>query len=65
MSIQDGVNGLLVPMKDAQALAAAMERVAGDPALARKLSQNARKIRQECTVEKIADRFLEAARIGA
>lgn len=63
-SIQDGVNGLLVPMKDAQALAAAMKQVAKDPALAQKLSRNARKIRSECTVERIADRFLEAARRG-
>ena len=63
-SIRDGVNGLLVPMKDADALAGAMERVAGDPDLAQKLSENARKIRRECTVEKIADLFLEAAKRG-
>lgn len=61
--IIDGENGLLVPMKDAAALANAMKRVAGDEKLSEKLSKNAIKIRQECTIEKIADKFLKAAGI--
>ncbi len=64
-NIKDGINGLLVPMKDAEALADAMERVAGDRGLAEKMSLNARKIRQECTVEKVADQFLKVAERGA
>jgi glycosyltransferase involved in cell wall biosynthesis len=40
--IEDGVSGLLVPPADPQALAAAIERVAGDPAFARRLAEAGR-----------------------
>ena len=40
--IEDGVTGLLVPPGDAHALAAAVERLAGDPALRRELGSHAR-----------------------
>ncbi|MCB1334329.1 MAG: glycosyltransferase family 4 protein [Roseivivax sp.] len=36
--IETGVNGILVPPKDPQALAAAIRRLSGDPAMARRLS---------------------------
>lgn len=39
--VEDGVSGLLVPPDDPDALAAAMEQVALNPALAAKLSKNA------------------------
>jgi glycosyltransferase involved in cell wall biosynthesis len=61
--IQDGKNGLLVPVGDAAALEKAMEKIAGNEALARKLSDNARKLREECPVDKVADRLLEIAGI--
>ena len=38
--IRDGVDGLLVPIDDAPALAAAIRRIIGDPALARTLAAN-------------------------
>jgi glycosyltransferase involved in cell wall biosynthesis len=40
--VEDGRNGVLVPADDAEALAASVERVAGDRALQRELSENAR-----------------------
>src|SRR5258708_3484497 len=40
--IEDGVSGLLVPPADPQALADAIERVAGDPAFARRLAEAGR-----------------------
>jgi glycosyltransferase involved in cell wall biosynthesis len=40
--IDDGVSGLLVPPADPQALADAIERVAGDPAFARRLAEAGR-----------------------
>lgn len=40
--IEDGRTGLIVPNNDAPALAAAIDRLAGDPALAASLAKNAR-----------------------
>lgn len=61
--IHDGENGLLVPIKDAEKMAEAMKRLAGEPGLAAKLSENARRLRDECPVDKVADRLLEIAGI--
>ena len=58
MYIKDGVNGHLVPVGDAQALAAAMDRMAGDPAFGRKLGREASKLREDLAVSKIAGRFI-------
>lgn len=41
-AISDGENGLLVPIRDAAALADAIRKLAGDPALARRLGAAAR-----------------------
>lgn len=57
MVIEDGVNGLLVPVGSREALTAAMCRVADDPALAERLSRNGRKLRQELSVGDIANRW--------
>lgn len=51
--IQDGENGLLIPVGDAYALADAMRRVLTDEELALKLGQNALKIRQNLAPEKV------------
>ncbi|MBO4894795.1 MAG: glycosyltransferase [Clostridia bacterium] len=60
MMIEDHVNGLLVPMRDVNALASAMKEIAADPALAQKLSQNAVKIRQRLEPDKICGEMLSA-----
>lgn len=59
--IEDGRNGLLVPVGDAHGLAEAMERIASDRKLAEQLSAEGAKIRDKYPVEKIAERMLQAA----
>lgn len=46
--IEDGVNGLLVPVGDVEAMANAMERMA-DPTFARQMAESAYRIREELT----------------
>lgn len=58
MYIEDGVNGLLVPVGQAEAMAAAMERIAREEAFGAALGAMGRKIREENSVEVIAGRFL-------
>ena len=57
--IKDGENGLLVPIKDAEALANAMKRVVSEEGLAQKLSHNAVKIREDQSLEKITGKWME------
>ncbi len=61
MYIEPGVNGLLVPVGDTQAMADAMCRLAKDTELAKKMSENAVKVREEYSIAKIADLMLRAA----
>ena len=61
MYIEDGVSGLLTHTGDASELADAMYRVATEPELAKKLSENSIAIRQKYSLSKIADQFLKAA----
>jgi len=56
-SVQDGVDGLLVPPKDPGALAAAITRVVADPELRRALIRNGLATARRMTV----DRFVELA----
>lgn len=58
-TIQDGVNGLLVPVGDVQALYKAMCRVADNPVFAESLSRNAIKVREGLSVDIIAQRWLD------
>lgn len=57
--IIDGENGLLVPPKDVDALKNAMIRLISEKGLAEKLSENAAKIRETHSVEKIAKKWLD------
>lgn len=57
--IQDGENGILVPINDAEAMCAGMERVASDPAFAASLSINAEKIREKLSLKAITPLWWE------
>lgn len=57
--IKDHENGILVPVNDVDALANAMKEVAGNPALAEKLSVNGTKIREKLAVDKIVNQWME------
>lgn len=54
-------SGLLVPVGDKAAMSEAMCRIASDGELAKRLSAGAVRIRENYSVAKIADKFLEAA----
>lgn len=56
--IQTDRNGLLVPVGDVTALSDAMLRLAGDPQLGLRFGQEGRKLKEQLSVTKIADRFL-------
>lgn len=55
--IRDGESGLLVPVDEVAAIAAAMERIADEPALAGRLSRGALEIRQTHGREKICGQY--------
>lgn len=57
--INNGENGLLVPVGDAEGLAAAIKRVVSDKELSEKLSDNAQKIREELSLPNIARKWME------
>lgn len=56
--ITDGENGLLVPVKDVEALKNAMVRMISEEGLAEKCSKNAAKIRDTHSIEKISEKWL-------
>ncbi len=51
--IEDGENGLLVPVGDAYALADAMRKLLSDEELAHKIGENARKLAKELAPERV------------
>lgn len=55
--IQDGINGLLVPVKDEEAMAQAMERVLGDDEFRNNLGRNAMKIRERLHPDKVNEQW--------
>lgn len=57
MMIRDHVNGILTPVGDVQVLYNSMKEIAENPELAQSLSREAAKIREELSIEKIADRW--------
>ena len=58
-TITDGENGLLVPIQNAEALANAMNCVIEDIELADKISQNASQIRNELSLDKITEKWMQ------
>lgn len=59
MMIEDHVNGLLVPKGDVNAVYKAMKEIIEDKKLAERLSINASKLRDELSVDKIVDKWIE------
>ncbi len=57
MLIEDGVSGLLVPIRDAGALAKAMKRMAADPEAAARMGKNAQAVRERVDVSTITDQW--------
>ena len=57
--IQDGVNGLLVPIKDSQAMAEGMLKLIEDEELAKRLGREARKIENLANTEAICNQWKE------
>lgn len=55
--VEDGVSGLLVPARDAEALARAMTRLIEDPALANRLAvRGAERVRSDFSIERMLER---------
>lgn len=59
MVIQNGVNGLLVPVKDANALYNAMKRIIEDKNFMEMISKEATKILKKYPLEKISQKWIE------
>lgn len=59
--ISDGENGLLTPVGDAHALAAAMIKIAANPDFAEALGRNAANIREYQSEDKIIEKWMEIA----
>ncbi|HVX33032.1 MAG TPA: glycosyltransferase family 4 protein [Solirubrobacterales bacterium] len=57
--IRDGENGLVVPRADARAMAAALERLIGDPPLLRRLREGAHATAQRYSWKRIAPETLD------
>ena len=57
-TIKNGENGILVPIKDADALYKGMKCVIEDKALADKLSKNASKLREELSLDRITQKWI-------
>ena len=51
--IKDGENGLLVPQREEEKMAAAMERILSDDAFAKKIGENARKLQETLAPDKV------------
>lgn len=56
--IKDRINGILIPVGDATKCAEALEEVLSDYELASRISYNAKKIRNEMSIEKIASMWI-------
>ena len=59
MTIKNNENGVLVPVGDEDALYRAMDKVANDSTFAKEISENAIKIREELSIDKILDKWID------
>lgn len=59
MVVKDGVNGILVPVGDVQAMSEGIRKILTDQDFAESIGKEAYRIRNEFPVDKIADRWLE------
>ena len=57
--IQNGENGILTQVGNAEELSEAMKKIAGDKAFADKLSKNASQIREKMSLENTARKWME------
>lgn len=57
--IRDHENGILVPVRNVERMYEAMKEIIENPELAEKLSQNAVRIREEQSLEKIIEKWME------
>ena len=57
--LEDGHDALLVPVRDPDAMAAAIRRLLGDPALCQKLSFNARKKAEGFAWETVSAKWID------
>ena len=55
--IQDGINGILTPIKDVEAMTEAIDRVLGNPEFAKELGKNALKIRESLSPESVNNQW--------
>ena len=62
--VEDGVTGLLVPPRDPEGLARALEALIADPERARAMGEAGRQAVRAYVPERVATRFLEAVRLG-
>ncbi len=57
-AVRDGIDGVLVPPRDPVALAAAIDRLASDPELRRRMGERAReRVEAEFSMERMVQRF--------
>lgn len=59
MCIQDGVNGMLVPLNNSDALCSAMEKMAGEEELAAQMGKEAVKVRERFSLQGILKEWLD------
>lgn len=57
--IRQGENGLLVPVGDVEAMAAAMEQLAADPNLRCSMGTAAKQLREDLSADKICEKWLD------
>ncbi len=59
MVVQNGKNGLLIPVGDVESMYHAMKRIVENPGLARKIADEAYKVRERFAIKRIAKEWLD------